>query len=247
MERKSIMIEPTYRHVDTWTDLPDQASLSLRLEKSYQKTFDFPGEFIDSYQEFLHQAPVESYWPFIRIGFDGWLQTISAMKLYELAYFSDDILELGTFRGLSSAIMSNAVVNSGRSRQIVTCDLSAIHTQEAKNAHEAQDLPGRTNITYMASDATRLLQRIRNIQRRFSLVFVDHAHDYEPMVDCCRLLADVTQPGAFVFFDDYNDPRNLEIASDFAVFQAVRDTLPSDKFAFWGVYGSCGLYRRTIS
>jgi hypothetical protein len=65
----------------------------------YLKTYDFPGEFINSF----HGSLAVSIGPsgMIDIGVEGWLLPADALKLYELAYFCyGDILELGTYRGL---------------------------------------------------------------------------------------------------------------------------------------------------
>ncbi len=52
------------------------------------------------------------------------------MKLYELAYFvSGDILELGSYRGLSTKILAWANDDSPRRKLIYSIDLSPEHVQ----------------------------------------------------------------------------------------------------------------------
>src|SRR5512139_4237922 len=54
----------------------------------------------------------------------GWLRRDDALKLYEMAYYAkDDILELGSYHGLSTTIMANAIRQSPLKKKIHTVDL----------------------------------------------------------------------------------------------------------------------------
>lgn len=90
----------------------------------YQPNFNFSGAFIDTYHQSLAEAPLKDdvliqiknrRW-FGRV-LAGFLRREDALKLYELSYFATgDILELGSYQGLSTSILAQAVRNSGQSK-----------------------------------------------------------------------------------------------------------------------------------
>lgn len=241
--------KPVHRNVDTWLSL-EETAIEKRFDMLYKPTYDFSGDYIDGFHKFLANAPLfpkDVAEGCIDIGFEGWLLPVDACKLYELAYFNGDILEIGTYRGLSSAVMSHAITNSGRSGQIVTVDLDPRHQDVARQAHDLRKVPNRENVHYFVFDGAEFVRRLydREVPRLFELVFVDHTHVYEPMLEICPLLHMVTKPGGFLIFHDYNDQRNANpMANDFGVYQAVNETLNMDEFEFYGIFGCCGLFRR---
>lgn len=241
--------QAVHRNADTLLTL-EQTSIEKRFVMDFRPTYDYPGDYVDGFHRYLSQAP---FFPpqvadkCIDIGFEGWLLRADACKLYELAFFNPDVLEIGTYRGLSSAVMSHAIVNSGRNGGIVTVDLDPTHQNIAREAHERRRVPNRENIHFFHFDGAAFVRNLYQNQepRRFQMVFVDHTHQYEPMLDICPLLHNVTLPGGFVLFHDYNDPRNADKnAKDFGVYQAVTETLNMDEFEFYGIFGCCGLFRR---
>ena len=56
-------------------------------------------------------------------------------------------------------------------------------------------------------DATEFCHELSAAGTRFGFVFIDHSHAYQH-VEVCEMLADITLPGGFCLFHDYNDPRN---------------------------------------
>lgn len=93
--------------------------------RPYVKTFDFQGPAINAFHQSLASAPLGRMGvPFcIDLGIDGYLATAEAMKLYEMALFCEgDILELGTFRGLSGSIIAQALSDKGTG-YLETCDI----------------------------------------------------------------------------------------------------------------------------
>lgn len=237
--------KPTHRHAGTFITLQEQVPDELRTELGYTKTYDFPGDYIDGYHRYLATVAVHDGFPFINMGVAGWLLRADALKLYELAYFAgEDALEIGSYQGLSTTIIANALHNSERPGSLYSVDLMPENSQGTREGLERRQVPGREMVKCMLQDGTKFLKRAKEVGRRFSFAFIDHAHDYEPMVDCCKLLPHVLRPGAFVLFHDYNDPRNLLLESDFAVYQAVTEHLLPDQFEFWGTFACCGLYRR---
>lgn len=242
---------PIYRNEGTWLSF-EQTAVDRRSKMHYRPTYDFAGQHIDGFHKYLAEAPLfppEVAEGCIDIGMEGWLFPADACKIYELAFFNPDILEIGTYRGLSSAVMCHAITNAGKCGQVVTVDLDATHQQIAKETHELRKVPNRKNVRYFQSDGTQFVTGLfqRDEPHLFPFVFVDHTHAYEPMLEICPLLHKVTLPGGFVLFHDYNDPRNADSNShDFGVYQAVNETLNMDEFEFYGIYGCTGLFRRRM-
>ena len=114
----------------------------------------------------------------IDIGVDGYLWKPEAMTLYEIAYFTrGDVLELGTFRGLSTSIIAHALHDPG-SGTLITCDLDPASTaaSRANIAHlpggssadlerggEHRDL--RRNVSNSSFDLSRNQRRYRSRRR----------------------------------------------------------------------------------
>jgi predicted O-methyltransferase YrrM len=168
---------------------------------------------------------------------EGWLWRADALKLYEMAYFAEgDILELGTYKGLSTCVMAQAILDSGRAARIVSVDIG--------------DHGWRTNamrtrvlhvIDFRLGDASEHLNNLIAEGRRFGFGFIDHSHTYTDVARVCPRLSSVLRVGSFAQFHDYADGRN-GTDPDYGVWQAVRDTLPQE-FEFAGIYGCSGLYR----
>jgi hypothetical protein len=108
------------RHPESFLRLDDVGTVI----PPYRPTFDFPGDFVDEAQRRLALLPLKdgvliqlenSRW--LGQTIRGWLRREDALKLYEIAYFaSGDILELGSFHGLSTSILLlRAATRSGRS------------------------------------------------------------------------------------------------------------------------------------
>lgn len=245
LRRLTESAKPAFRHENTWLSLEGTAP-DRRFDMPYNPTYDFGADFIDGYHRFLANAPTLPD-RMIDLGLEGWLLPADACKIYELTFFNPDVLELGTYRGLSSAIMSHAITNAGVGGQVVTCDLDGDQQKIAQAAHEARRIPNRQSVHYFNFEGADFVRRLydRSDPRAFPLVFVDHSHAYEHMAAVCPILHKVTLPGGFILFHDYNDPRNPDpIAEHFGVYQAVTDHLPKIEFEFWGVFGCCGLFRR---
>ena len=239
-------LRPRHRNEITALSL-EQTFHDRRLQSVYRKTYDFPRDYIDGYHRWLGTtAPLDPELHILRMGIEGWLFRADALKLYEMAFFGRDILELGTFKGLSTTVMAQALFNSGEPGQIYTCDLIDEFKQAAEQGMRERNVLGRENIYFAVDDATSFLRRQMRSGRRFRFVFVDHSHERQPMVETCELLSEVMEPGAFVLFHDYNDPRNARPEhSDYGVYQAVSEALPKDRFEPWGVFGCTGLFRHT--
>jgi predicted O-methyltransferase YrrM len=176
----------------------------------------------------------------------GSLRVTDALKLYEMAYFSNgNILELGCFHGLSTCILSQG--NHDRPEHdmvtLISVDINAQHVAYAEESLLAKGLRGGTVV--LVADATEVVRDHSLSKREYGFVFVDHSHEYTPVKEVCQNLHLIIRHGGFVLFHDYNDKRNLDTKSDeYRVYQGVDAGLRKDSFEFYGIFGCCALYRR---
>lgn len=214
----------------------------------YLPTYDFPGKWIDTTHRAIAECPVaDGALVQLLDGagriIPGWLRREDALKLYELAFFAPaDILELGSFHGLSTSILARAAAQSPIAKQVYSIDLDPMCTRATVATLEslrlAQMVEART------ADAAEAVARFAAVGKQFALVFVDHSHSYEPVLEVCRRLSATTLPGGFCLFHDYNDGRSDDPDDpDYDVPQAVADGLDPGCFAFCGIYGCAALYR----
>jgi hypothetical protein len=212
----------------------------------YRPTFAFDG-YINDHHHFLAQAQNTNTGLTLLTApglldhadgrpINGWLRLEDALKLYELAYYCDgDILELGSYEGLSTCILADAMRDSGRHGSVYTVDLS-YRQQVAQNAR----ICGLNRlINIITADATAAIKSLS--PKRFDFIFVDHSHTYDDVKAVCLLLPEIVASYGFVLFHDYNDARNGK-EPDYGVYQAAIDHLPK-QFRLCGVYGCTGLYR----
>lgn len=212
--------------------------------RPYVKTYPFPGDAITPYHARLAKARGRTDITFlIDIGIDGFLAHAEAMKLYELAYFgTGDVLELGTYCGLSLSILARALTDSGRPGVIETCDIDPAAPERTRKV--LRWLPGNDRVRFNVGDASVFLDRLIRDGRRFGMVFVDHWHGYDATAEACRRLPAVLAPGGFVVFHDYNDPAGKDPNHPDKVCAAVTDTLGGDpRFQFHCVTASSATFR----
>jgi predicted O-methyltransferase YrrM len=215
---------------------------------TYQRTFPFAGEFIDTEHARLAAAPLGRMGiaRCIDLGIDGYLTRDEALKLYEIARFAlGDILELGTFRGLSTSIMARALHARGSDR-LETVDLARednVHDYSIARGNLAR-VPGGERVTFQMCGATERLRQLALLGRKFGFVFVDHYHGYESTREAASSLPRILDAGGFALFHDFLDPANLDPDHPYGVYQACLDTVcEDDNFKFCGCYGSAALFR----
>src|SRR5215218_9640626 len=91
----------------------------------------------------------------VDLGIDGFLWPEEAAKLYELAHgCAGDVLEIGTYRGLSAYVMSTALANRG-SGELHTCDIDAKSSAFARRVLRWHR--GRDRIRFHVDDACAFL------------------------------------------------------------------------------------------
>jgi predicted O-methyltransferase YrrM len=232
------------RHESTFLTL-EQTATDVRFQMPYVRTYHFPGEFINQQHRGL-VSRIDAN-GMIDIGVEGWLLPADALKLYELVYFcGGDVLELGTYRGLSASVCIQASEAAGLRNVIVSIDLSPDEIERARSNLAGK--PGFEKVHFFAVEGGKAVRDLAHAKRMFSFAFIDHSHTYEHVYEVCRSLHRVVKLGAFVLFHDFNDPRNAAPdAPDYGVYQGVLDGLDQRRFEFWGIYGCTGLFRRVGS
>ena len=233
---------PVISYADTWMSLD-----ALGQERPYHPTYESFGVAIDDFHAYLANCPLDGI--VIKLGLAGWLQRADALKLYELGYFANgDILEFGTYCGLSTFILAKAIQSSGRRAHIVTMELDPRVTMLAKRNLASRSVD--SFVDFREGDANATCSKLIAEGRKFSFAFIDHSHAYEPMVLACERLAQLLTVGSFCLFHDFNDPRNTatpgvgESENQYGVYAAVQSALDRKQFEFYGIFGCCGLYRK---
>lgn len=217
----------------------------------YRPTFDFSKDYIDYSHRFFSRCPVQDgtliqvkngrWWGGATIA--GWLRREDALKLYEMAYFvRGDILELGSYHGLSPTILSEANQHSLYRKCIYSVDLSPECVKQTEHNLRSKGLS--QGATTICAEATSAMKSLGAEGKKFAFAFIDHSHAYEPVYAVCRELDKVMLKGGFCLFHDFNDPRNREANNqEYGVYQAVTEALDAATFEFYGIYGCTALYR----
>jgi predicted O-methyltransferase YrrM len=232
---------PPKRHPDTWVELD-----ALRTVRPYRRTFRFVGRYISPFQRALAYAPTDCMGikGLINLGIPGYLHPEEAMKLYELAYFNaGDVLELGTFHGLSTSIIAHAL-HDRAGGSLVTVDSVPEHSAAAA----ANIREGRERVDLLTGDANIWMDALIAQGRRFGFIFVDHWHSYEATVQAVERSLLLLSQGGFVAFHDYTARANATDDQGNKVYQAVRAAVvPSPHFRFMQVCCSMGVFQRVTS
>ena len=207
----------------------------------YIPTYIFDGEYINKNHEYYNTC--EKNGVCIDTGIEGFLQAEDALKIYELAYFSKgDILQLGTYKGLSTSIIIQAIRDGGGGR-CETVDLSEQFTEDAKINLKKRYIEIK-EVEFFINDGTLFIDSIIMRNKKYGFVFIDHWHGYNAVYTCAISLHKIMQTGGFVLFHDYLDKSNFEEHSIYGVYQAVHDALLiDDKFIYCGVFGCSALFR----
>ncbi len=234
-------------HPESWLS---EQELGSRFPP-YAPTYEFSPPFIDpAHRELANCADGALVQMKTRRWFGrvipGWLRREDALKIYELAFFSTgDVLELGSFHGLSTSIIARATLHSPTPKHVESIDLDPACTKAARRNLRSLGLLGQ--VTVRSAEAAAAVREYAASKRQFGFVFIDHSHAYAPVFEVCQDLHRVTSPGGFCLFHDFNDVRNRDPHDkDYGVYQAVGDGLGKDQFEFYGIYGCTGLFRRVV-
>lgn len=232
-------------HKESFLSLEDLG----KVTPSYQATFEFSGNFINENHAYFATCPITRKWLIeLRTNrtsgsvINGWLRREDALKIYEMAYFvSGDILELGTYHGLSTFILSQANADSPRKKHIYSVELDR---EAVAVAQQNLDLAGLQNdVTLLVTDAQTAITEFAAQGKKFEFVFVDHSHTYDAVFNVCKDLDKIMLPEGFCLFHDFSDDRNRVDNDEYGVYQGVMEGLNPREFQFYGIYGCAALYR----
>jgi predicted O-methyltransferase YrrM len=174
------------------------------------------------------------------IGIDGYLTNADAAKLYELAYFGrGDVLELGTARGLSASIISAALRARGSGR------LHTVGFDPVSSAKAQQNIPpwaAPDRIDFHIGEAAEIMDRFVAEEKKFGFIFVDQ---YEITRKAALRIPALLAPRGFVQFHDYSDPSPAPPHHPETVWNAVNDTIGSNRqFRFCCVTATSAVFQR---
>lgn len=210
-----------------------------KISNSYVPTWDIATNYINQFHENLNANPSS------RLGIEGWLHPTDALKIYELAFFTEGlIVELGTYQGLSCSIMAKATIDSGRKNEIITIDLENHFKSVAIN--NVAKIANGANIGFQTGDAKELVQDLIAAEKKATLLFVDHAHTYAPVFEIGILAEELVSDNGYVLFHDFLNEENFDQDDDkMNVTSAVMDSInQSSQFEFVGLFGCSVLYKK---
>lgn len=171
---------------------------------------------------------------------EGLLYTEDAQKLYELAWFATGpILEIGTFRGQSTAVMAAALEDAGNPARIVSVDIDAAGLAAARASLDGLGFGERVTLVH---GETRRLLRAAPVLRP-GLVFVDGDHTLRGARADLEALEPAVPAGAIVALHDYEgyqdeDPYSVRVA------EAASRSWLARQGEFIGRFGLCGVFVR---
>jgi hypothetical protein len=239
-------MEHTFRAVPVHSITLDATNLGQTFPE-YEPTYQFAKKYLTRHHRNLSRTATTGDCIQLRdrrFGghiIEGWLRVPDALKLYEMAYLNGgNVLELGTYQGLSTNILARAMQDARSVHSLTTIDLYSDYQTFARQHLQRGRI--RTQVEMIAGDAAEILRRFVEAGKKFPFAFVDHSHAYRDIAAACQFLPDLIEVGGFALFHDYNDPRNGE-DEGYGVYQAVHDTLLG--FEPFGVFGCTGLFRRS--
>jgi predicted O-methyltransferase YrrM len=172
----------------------------------------------------------------------GWMRDEDVLKLYELAYLSPGpILEIGSARGKSAAVVASALRDASSPAPFVSLDVDSDAVEAA--ASELAGLGLADRVLFVRGSARAFFRSVSHFAP--TLVFVDGDHSLSGVTGDLRELEPQLARGGFLLFHDYDDPRNRDPDDDdYGVIEAVERSWVAGDCEFVGVFGCCGLFRR---
>jgi hypothetical protein len=210
----------------------------------YIPTYSFNGDYINESHKFFANCERAQNQSSLSLDIEGWLYYQEALKIYELAYFSpSNVLEIGTYKGLSASIILQAIRDSSRGVVLDTVDINTVYVEQAKKNLENK-FGEISDINFHLYDGNNLLDIFILENKKYGFIFLDGGHGYKNVYKNAIRLNRLLLPGGFALFHDYADRRNFQNDSCNGVYQAVHDALlTNDRFAYSGVFGRSVLFR----
>jgi predicted O-methyltransferase YrrM len=197
----------------------------------YAPTWDWGDEFLgDQHRLLLHEMPP----------IDGLMYPQDALKLYELAWFSPGpILEIGTYHGLSAAVMATSLNDSNSPQLIYSLDVDPAALNQARQNLKSQGLLDRVTLAEgSVRDLVRVLPNFRPM-----LVFVDGDHTLWGAISDLEVLYEIVPTGGIVAMHDYEGYQNSD-AYWTQVRQGVHLSWMTRQCRFLGRFGLIGVFQR---
>lgn len=172
----------------------------------------------------------------------GWLEPGDIDKLYELGREAPGpFLEIGTFRGKSTTVLTRALRDAGRHVEFVSLD---IDLEALRSAHETLAERGLDHLVTLVRGSVHALFVARpTFQPRF--VFLDGDHSAKGLGRDLAALERRVPEGGVLLFHDFTDGRNaLPQNKDYGVPAAIESSWVASDCEFVGTFGCTGLYRR---
>lgn len=212
-------------------------------DSSYRPTFPEVSSYIDATHRSYAELPTQD--AVIQSDIAGWLRVPEALKIYEMAFYANgDILDLGTYEGLSCSIMAQACQNARNGSMIYSVDISS----QDKAKRNANTYGFVDVVQFLQGDATDICREFIAKGHQFAFVFVDHSHAYQDVVAICEIVDSLLLPEGYVLFHDFVHPANTDadhpLYEFYGVPHAVLDSLPGDVIEYCGLFGGATLYRK---
>ena len=204
-----------------------------KADRTYEPSFSFEGELLSEGHSAVHDDVA---------AIDGWLEPEDSLKLYELGYLAPGpFLEIGTYRGKSTAVLATALRDAGRDGEFYSLDIAKDDLALAR-ATLAERRLGR-DVTLVHGSASAFFRALPGFRPRF--VFVDGDHSAKGVGrDLVALEAHVPQ-GGLLLFHDFRDDRNNDPANkEYGVPEAIQASWVARDCEFAGTFGCTGLFRR---
>lgn len=197
----------------------------------YAPTWDWGGEFLgDRHHLLTHEMPP----------IDGLMYPQDALKLYELAWFSrGPILEIGTYHGLSAAVMAGSLNDSGNPQLIYSLDVDPAALNQAWQNLRAQNLLDR--VTLVEGSAEDLVKVMPDLSPM--LVFVDGDHTLWGVTRDLKVLDEIVPRGGIIAMHDYEGYQHSD-AYWTQVRKGAHLSWMTHDCRFLGRFGLTGVFQR---
>jgi glycosyltransferase involved in cell wall biosynthesis/SAM-dependent methyltransferase len=165
----------------------------------------------------------------------GWQDYADSFKLYEMAYYSGQvILEIGVFGGRSAAVeLCGAMLGqTGALPQYYGVDIDPGFLDRSLASVREFEVGDRC-LFYHGN----LQSFVRKIPIVPTMVFLDGDHEYEGVIADLRTLRDFLAPGTPVLCHDYHGIEGVR--------RAVDEALESPYFRMMGLFAGCALLQAT--
>ena len=131
----------------------------------------------------------------LQFGIEGWMHRDEARVIEKTLPGKKNILELGTYQGLSTSIIASFCDADAK---ITTVEIFKEQQEKAKH-----NLTMFDNIDYINEDSNTWLS---NIKTEFDWVFVDHSHDTFYMDTSMMKIKQVVSPDHIILLHDMHLP-----------------------------------------